>query len=110
MNWRSSQRVLQKAESLLSARLRLVGTIALALMSPRLSGAENPAAAHFRKDIQPILVQYCYDCHGDGMNKGKVTFDEFKSDTDLVAKRDLWLAVLKNLRAGIMPPEKKPRP
>jgi uncharacterized protein DUF1592/uncharacterized protein DUF1588/uncharacterized protein DUF1587/uncharacterized protein DUF1585/uncharacterized protein DUF1595 len=72
--------------------------------------AENPAAAHFRKEVQPILVEYCYDCHGDGMNKGKVAFDEFKSDDDLLGKHDLWSKVLKNLRAGLMPPEKKPRP
>jgi len=92
------------------AWLWMAGPLWLPAFSPQLAGAENGAAAHFRKEIQPILVEYCYDCHGDGMNKGKVAFDEFKSDTDLVDKRDLWLAVLKNLRAGIMPPEKKPRP
>ena len=94
----------------LGARQWFSGTTALALMCPGVSGSESPAAAHFRKEIQPILVQYCYDCHGDGMNKGKVAFDEFKSDADLVGRRDLWLAVLKNTRAGLMPPERKPRP
>jgi len=83
---------------------------ALTEFCPRASGAEIKAAAHFRKDIQPILKEYCYDCHGDGMDKGNVAFDEFKSDEELLAKRDLWWAVLKNLRAGIMPPAKKPRP
>src|SRR6266850_3862448 len=83
---------------------------ALTALSPRAWGAEIKAAAHFRKDIQPILTEYCYDCHGDGMDKGNVAFDEFKSDEELLAKRDLWWAVLKNLRAGIMPPAKKPRP
>src|SRR5262249_44422549 len=32
------------------------------------------------------------------------------SDDELLTKRDLWLAVLKNTRAGLMPPAKKPRP
>ena len=73
-------------------------------------GAESPAAAQFRKNVQPILSQHCYDCHADGVNKGKVSFDEFKSPQEMLGKRDLWLAVLKNVRAGIMPPEKKPRP
>ena len=72
--------------------------------------AEQPAAAHFRKDVLPILTEYCFDCHGDGMNKGQVSFDEFKSDADLLGRRELWLAVLKNTRAGLMPPERKPRP
>src|SRR5438093_11458128 len=81
-----------------------------AAFCPFCFGAQNPAGAHFRKQVQPILVEYCYDCHGDGMNKGKVAFDEFKSDAELLSKQDLWLAALKNLRAGLMPPEKKPRP
>ena len=77
---------------------------------PHDSGAELKSAAHFHKDIQPILTKYCYDCHGDGMDKGNVAFDEFKSDAELLGKRELWWAVLKNVRAGIMPPAKKPRP
>ena len=81
-----------------------------AAFCPFCFGAQNPAGAHFRKQVQPILVEYCYDCHGDGMDKGKVAFDEFKSDEELLGKRDLWWEVLKNLRAGIMPPERKPHP
>ena len=82
--------------------------MALAILCPRAWGAELPAAAHFRKNVQPVLEKYCSDCHADGMNKGGVAFDEFKSDDALLAKHDLWLAVLKNTRAGLMPPAKKP--
>ena len=83
---------------------------ALAQLSSLAAGAESQAVARFRKDVQPILVQYCYDCHGDGMSKGKVAFDELKSEADLLGKPELWSAVLKNLRANLMPPQKKPRP
>src|SRR5688572_886396 len=62
------------------------------------------------KDVQPILTKYCYDCHADGMDKGQVAFDVFKSQDELVNNHDLWLRVLKNVRAGVMPPEKKPHP
>src|SRR6266700_2533077 len=82
----------------------------LAAWFPSASGAELPAAARFRKNARPILEKYCSDCHLDGMNKGGIAFDEFKSDDALLAKHDLWLAVLKNTRAGLMPPAKKPRP
>lgn len=64
----------------------------------------------FARDVQPLLTRYCYDCHGDGMDKGQVAFDTFKTQEDLVNNHDLWLDVLKNVRAGIMPPEKKPQP
>lgn len=83
---------------------------ALVLPGVGASGAEAPGAARFHKEIQPILSQYCYDCHGDGMSKGGVAFDQFKSDKAILENRDLWWTALKYLRAGVMPPVKKPRP
>jgi len=71
----------------------------------------DPAGAgEFRRDIRPILQEFCFDCHGDGMDKGGVTFDRFVSDDAMLADHDLWLRALKNLRAGIMPPPKKDQP
>src|SRR5262245_49963586 len=79
----------------------------LALCPP---GRAADSTARFRQDIQPILTEFCYDCHGDGMSKGKVAFDAFKSHEELLANRELWWTALKNLRAGLMPPQNKPRP
>jgi hypothetical protein len=64
----------------------------------------------FRASVQPILKEYCYDCHGDGAKKGGVAFDDFKTPAEMVENHELWLKALKNLRAGIMPPPKKPQP
>ncbi len=36
-----------------------------------------------------------------------MSFDTFASDAELLAKRDLWLAALKNVRAGLMPPREE---
>lgn len=87
--------------------------LALSLALPGATHAASSAASSsevYKKNIEPLLAKYCYDCHGDGMDKGKVAFDTFKSHDELLGKRDLWLSVLKNVRAGIMPPEKKDRP
>src|SRR5690349_664045 len=72
--------------------------------------AKGAPDAGFRQRVEPVLEEFCYDCHGEGEKKGKVSFDEFKSHDELLQKRDLWLAVLKNVRAGLMPPEDKARP
>src|SRR5689334_10608581 len=71
--------------------------------------ADAPAVADFGQTIRPLLSQYCFDCHADGANKGGVAFDELETD-QAILNHDLWLKVLKNVRAGIMPPQKKPHP
>ena len=42
--------------------------------------------ARFQESIQPILIDYCYRCHADGMKKGGVAFDEVGSDEALVKR------------------------
>jgi hypothetical protein len=72
--------------------------------------ADTPGIAQFHKNVQPLLNNYCSDCHEDGEKKGGVAFDQFPSDDAMLTNRDLWLNVIKYVRAGIMPPAKKPRP
>ncbi len=89
--------------------LSLAVCFVVGLLALPASGATDRAVSRFRKDIQPLLKEYCSDCHADGAKKGGVAFDEFKSD-EIVMNHELWLKVLRNTRAGLMPPEKKPRP
>ncbi len=55
-------------------------------------------------------MDYCYGCHSQGTKKGGVAFDGEGSEATLVKNRQLWWAVLKNVRAGTMPPSDKPHP
>jgi hypothetical protein len=88
----------------------LVGGLSGALVP----AAENTVAASFHKNVEPILAKYCYDCHGNGVDKGGVTLDEFASADEIMSKRNVWLAALKNVRGGLMPPredeDEVPRP
>ncbi len=63
----------------------------------------------FQEEIEPLLADYCYRCHALGMSKGGVAFDDGPEEA-LVKRRDLWWSVLKNVRAGLMPPAGKPQP
>ena len=82
--------------------------VALAGFGP--AGLAAMPVEEFRATVQPILSQYCYDCHADGANKGNVALDQFKADQDILNNRPLWWKVLKNVRSGVMPPQKKARP
>ena len=72
--------------------------------------AHSGRTTEFRSQIRPLLETYCFDCHGDGSSKGNVSFDTATSDQELFSNHELWLKVLKNLRAGLMPPPQKKQP
>jgi len=72
--------------------------------------AAEASAGEFRRNIRPVLEEYCYDCHGGGENRGGVALDAFASATNFAAGRDIWWRVLKSLQAGLMPPAKKAQP
>ncbi len=91
------------------------GIVLAVLFGGGVSAAEDSpdhaAAAHrFKESVQPVLETYCYGCHGYGASEGNRTLDEFESDEALVGNVALWSAVLKNVRAGIMPPAGEERP
>ncbi len=73
-------------------------------------GASASARAELPAAVQPILREFCWDCHADGANKGGVAFDQYPSEAALLGDHDLWLRALKNVRAGLMPPPRKPQP
>ena len=78
----------------------LVAALIISSAGSSLRAAE--AAWQFRRDIQPLLKEFCSDCHADGANKGGVSFDEFKSEAAMLENHELWLKALKNVRAENM--------
>lgn len=68
------------------------------------------ADSDFKDTIQPLLEDYCYDCHGDGSSKGDFSMDEFDDLSKHLDDVDHWLAVWRNVRSQIMPPPKKDQP
>ncbi len=82
---------------------RIVGSAIFIFVSGGAVAADDPALVKFRTEIKPLLEKYCFECHGDGAEKGQVSFDSF---TDVASLRDhkLWLRALRNVRSGIMPP------
>jgi hypothetical protein len=84
--------------------------LSIAVIGMPFATAAGAEESPFVERVEPILFDYCYDCHGDGMRRGNLAFDGYQSESELVADHDLWLAVLKNVRAGVMPPRNRPQP
>jgi hypothetical protein len=70
----------------------------------------DPAAVfqkRFTAQIQPLLVEHCYRCHGNGKHKGDLTLDHL---TTVRADRKTWESVANMLGDHLMPPKERPQP
>jgi mono/diheme cytochrome c family protein len=85
----------------------VVAAMGMSLVSVCLAAAEPAAVVEYKKSIGPMLEKHCYECHGDGYDKGQVAFDRLESPEQILDKA-LWLKVLINVRAGLMPAEDNP--
>lgn len=78
-----------------------------------LAGAESVLAADAGEkafdEIEPILMDFCYDCHGDGMDKGDFAMDDYETVAKHLEDFDVWYETWKNVRSNLMPPADKPQ-
>ena len=63
----------------------------------------------FRDAILPTLKTYCFDCHSGDSREGGVHFD-LENNDGLLEDKGLWLKVLRNIRADMMPPRDSEQP
>ncbi|MDZ4683661.1 MAG: DUF1592 domain-containing protein [Planctomycetaceae bacterium] len=68
------------------------------------------AESRYHDRIAPLVAKYCADCHADGIKEGNLALDAYPDDAARLADRATWWKVLKNVRAGVMPPPGEPRP
>ena len=85
------------------AYLRLFDRLWLARMSLGYCLLGSGAAA--TELSPPVAVQrLCYDCHGEGYDKGSFALDELILMGDSPEHRGMWLKVWKQVRHEFMPP------
>ena len=63
--------------------------------------------AVYERDVEPVLTEHCYDCHGDGVSKGDVALDQFATAQERNQAMDFWASVHHSIEAGLMPPAEK---
>src|SRR4051794_27896350 len=76
------------------------------------SAADNATRGKelFEKQVLPVFNEYCWDCHADGMDKGNIVLDKFKTYGDSLKDRKFWEDVREHVTTHVMPPEGKPKP
>ncbi len=96
------------------------GPVLLLLLANGLSpspsaGAAEPtketfAADTFSRQITPLLVRYCIDCHGPDSQEAGIAFNKYTSVHSVREDRDAWMKVDEMVLFGAMPPEDQPQP
>lgn len=79
--------------------------ISIAFVFPAFAAADDakPSAA-----AGEFLRSHCFQCHGDKKQSGGVRLDDLPADASKAVER--WHAVREQVRDGLMPPAKSPRP
>ena len=81
----------------------LLGFAALAV-------AEPFRVAEFDEKVLPMVERYCIGCHDTDTAKGDFDLEPFLTPGAVLANRKPWAKVLKQLKAGAMPPDGKKQP
>jgi hypothetical protein len=79
---------------------------ALAVQPTASEPAPPDLERRFRDTVQPFLQTYCLGCHGKEKPKGRLDLSAFQSVEAVARDPRRWEAVLEQLQAGAMPPEK----
>lgn len=64
----------------------------------------------YQQKVLPVLRQFCFDCHGGGVSKGKLAFDTYESFEGLLGDKVVWKKATQLLQSHVMPPVEKPQP
>ena len=64
----------------------------------------------YSTQVLPVLKQYCWDCHGDGKDKGDLNLDRFTTPASILKEPKVWADMLLNVERHGMPPGKTPKP
>lgn len=86
-------------------RLFAFAVACLGLAAKSAPALDDVGVRHYREQVKPLLAQYCYDCHSKDGSEAGVALDAAETDDAVRADPQLWLRVIKQLRAGLMPPE-----
>lgn len=95
--------------------LRLVAlltAICLATTATAQNGdaSKDDSTDTFRRDIVPLLEQYCVECHLEDDAEGGIALDGFASQDDAIQAGRVWIRILDVIESGAMPPEEMPQP
>lgn len=71
---------------------------------------EQVSLQRFRKEVRPLLLRYCADCHGQKKQNAEIRFDQLDPNMAAGDDGETWHDALNELNQGDMPPQKAHQP
>ena len=81
--------------------LVFIATLLTGALTTRAELAED-----YTKDIRPLMVKKCHECHNATKTKGDLNLERFENLDAIKTERELWQKVLEKVQAYEMPPKK----
>jgi hypothetical protein len=90
----------------------MIGCLLATTVRATAAEADKQVLDAFRRDVQPLLKQFCFECHAGPIKKKKdpVRLDRLDPDMIKGPHAETWHDVLSQLNRGEMPPEDEPQP
>jgi hypothetical protein len=70
----------------------------------------SAANIDFKRQIRPLLKQYCLGCHSTQKHKGDLDLEQFTSVNQILRLPKVWEEVMEKVSLEEMPPREKPQP
>jgi len=83
--------------------VRLLSVMGLSF-GAKVAAENSELSTQFTREIVPIFVNYCYDCHGDGLKEGSLALDDYESIPEMIADRGQWQKIRDHIDFRLMPP------
>lgn len=94
-------------------RVALLGLLACGCLLAREIRSEEATALNepvFREQVQPLMAQYCLECHSTEKQKGELDLEQFRTLAEVIRQPRLWQQVLEQIELGEMPPKDEAQP
>ncbi len=77
--------------------------------TPAQASSAPAGAIDYTRDIQPLLAEFCFHCHGERKQKGNMRLDALDPSMSTRTAAEGWNAALDMIHGGDMPPTEEPQ-
>lgn len=110
----SMKRALDMVMSKACCQFWQIGIVLVAVQGlgdwPHVLGQSVAESSERETLFRRYLQEHCASCHNQDQKEGNLTLDSFTGFEEASRSPDHWWKVLKNVRAGLMPPLGEPKP